>query len=416
MKRAQQDNPQSETPDAAQLRIARDPTASPEELRRLFAERHSASQRLKDALASNPSTPLDLLIPLVEEAPDAFCRNPIAPMVSLEMPDFLEKVSKAGMARLLSSDKAPAPLIQQIADSRQFYLSDTARLHIKYRPPIPDSVWANEVRAFYAKQISHSEGGKFAAEVIELAELGVISQAIVARYSAHSLPRLEDYKTFHKRLERHNPTAAQKLEKGYHSPPKNGKPSIQDDDRIYEYVGAAFNPQLTPATLLSWCGYALFDEAVARNPTASGTVLLQLAQSPHVHIRRMALRNPACPPEAKEVCRQAILAQILNKSMWEFLKQTSPSWVSAMPWRFGRSIAMIYASEQVRAPFLNWFANSLFWEDRLAVAIALPWHPGNRLAKPRYHSLLKQLARDGICLVRAAAQGRLRGETVSLEE
>src|SRR5262249_27235465 len=74
--------------DAIQRRAARNSKTEPAELRRIFAQRLMGSQALREGLAHNPSTPLDLLAQLVEEAPSAFCRNPVTPLILLEMPDF----------------------------------------------------------------------------------------------------------------------------------------------------------------------------------------------------------------------------------------------------------------------------------------------------------------------------------------
>lgn len=402
-------------PEAIKRRAARDPATDPVELRRLFDIRPLTRNALTDALAYNPSMPLEVLTQLIEEAPSAFCRNPIAPMVSLEMPDFVEKVSPLGLARLLRSPRAPEHLVHQIAEGVGFldYLTETARQHIQYRQPILDREWSDAVRQFLWQELHAVAEEDQKRIVAELAEIGVIPAAMAATVEISELPAPEDYEKFRGKL---SPIQAQTLEQGYFRPPLHGMPSIATGDSLFAYIGATFNPSFPSALLLEWHRHPDIAAAIARNPTAPPDVLLRLAKNSDIQIRRMTLHNPSCPIEARLICCKFVLSQLLNQSADSYLHRQHISWHYPKPWSFGRFFALWKAPEVLRRPFFNRFATSPMWEDRLAAVIAIDHRPNGQPMKPKHRVLLEQLSNDGICLVRAAARARLRGETFSLEE
>lgn len=76
-------------------------------------------------------------------------------------------------------------------------------------------------------------------------------------------------------------------------------------------------------------------------------------------------------------------------------------------------LAFQQVPEAVRRPLWGTFARSPLWQDRLSVAVSIGPRPNGEPPRPRHLALLRLLAEDGNRLVRAAARGRLRGETFS---
>lgn len=401
--------------DARQRQAARNPGTSPAELHRLFAQRLNGNQALCEALAHNPSTPLDLLAQLVEEAPSAFCRNPIAPLVSLEMPNFPEKVSPLGIARMLRLPRAPASLVHQIAEGTGFlgYLTQSARWHIQYRQPIPDTEWTSAVRQFLWDSLRAITDKDQRQAVVELAELGAIPQSMAAIMGEWPTPEPEDFDDLCNGLE---PEQAEQVRQGRAHIPEEMF-DFYNEDSWYPYLGALFNPDLPQAWLIRWLANIYnFKEALARNTDAPASVLIPLSHDGEIIVRRTTLHNSACPSAAVSVCRRSVFRRILHESWEYFFQHANSSWRYLLPWAFGRIVVMLSAPQAMRRPLFVKYARSPLWEDRLASALAIDDRPNGQPMKPRHRILLEQLANDGNCLVRATAQGRLRGETFSLEE
>src|SRR5690348_10278158 len=60
-----------------------------EQIRREFA-----AGPIYAALAANPNTPPDILLPLAVGFPEEFARNPVLPLLPLEMPDIIERLEQ----------------------------------------------------------------------------------------------------------------------------------------------------------------------------------------------------------------------------------------------------------------------------------------------------------------------------------
>ena len=81
-----------------------------------------------------------------------------------------------------------------------------------------------------------------------------------------------------------------------------------------------------------------------------------------------------------------------------------------------RFAALLQLPDPIGRPLWNSFARSWQWQERLAAAAAIRDRPSGKPPRPRHLALLRQLAADGNAMVRAAAEGRLRGEAFSWDK
>jgi hypothetical protein len=125
------------------------------------------AKKIRAALAGNPNTaPLDLAY-LAPEFPAEFCANPVAPLLSLEWPEFVEHLSYQRLPALLRRADVPASLIAAIA-AYSLYGSSRAEamLHVAYSG-VPESQegWRGEARAALRAlaEDDYRHGGRYAA-------------------------------------------------------------------------------------------------------------------------------------------------------------------------------------------------------------------------------------------------------------
>jgi hypothetical protein len=102
---------------AERLQRCRDLNTPPEVLSR-FA-RGSLSQVYADALAANPSTPVEDLLNLGARAPAALLRNPVWPLLVLADSSFLEQMPRYTQAALARCPESSPDLIRRLAGTNR---------------------------------------------------------------------------------------------------------------------------------------------------------------------------------------------------------------------------------------------------------------------------------------------------------
>lgn len=402
----------SDREQAARLRAeARNPATPEKRLRDMAFNRTPLERRVLEALVANPSTPPDALAHLVGEVPAAFCRNPIAPLLALEQPDFLEKLSGRAVRQMLRSPRAPVTLVAQVVASADRVLvwgedlAEAARLHVTQQAEeIPDQEWAEHVRRYwqeYARPACWVDRQRH--ELYELAEL----TAVPVEWASDGNAPLEvnDYADF---LRRAGAEYAPQMEQAYQKPPERRFPSdgAHIDRTLYTFVAAAFSPWALPDYLETWSEqHPDLALAAAQNPNASPALLEKLARHQDPGVRRAALRHPALPPGARETCRRLLFRRVLR------LDGFHQEWLLQAAYLLVRFVAMQEAPDTLRRPAWHRYARSPLWQDRLAVAVSIGPRPNGQPPRPRHLVLLRHLSNDGNILVRAAARARLRGET-----
>ena len=392
---------------AASRRAQARDTATPQRrLRELAAEPHWPG--VANALAANPSTPLDVLARLTQIAPRAFCRNPILPLILLEDPDFIEKMPEEGKARVLSSPRAPLWLIQSLAErtaQRDWRLAVAARFHIALAGETPETSWAEEIRIYWRAQMIEVRKLKAGQETWELADLGLIPAALAAFVFPEDPYSENDFDAVRLQAEREDQKA---FEQGM-SRPMDGK--IKDGHHdfsvkgLMRFLGAAFSPRVSAPRLAELTQHQepLVAAAVARHPLASSELLKTLIRHHNPAVRRAAARHPALP--------EAEALAYFNRRCKEALRN-GYNYYHATPTldAIARFSALRYAADKIRRPFWPVFTDSPDWQDRLAAAVAMTPHPDGLPLRPKHDNLLQRLTYDGNRLVRAAARARLRGE------
>jgi hypothetical protein len=336
------------------LREAGDPATPPERLRAILRTGAGDAKvhPIKETLAANPSTPADLLPNLASYFPAAFSRNPVAPLVLLESPDFLRRMTLK--RSLLRSGDAPAVLVQALtrygADKR---LHAEAAMHVALAGEVPDDDWRTAVGALWREQAAQATRTERAAYA-ELVALGLAPEWAADRAQVDEIAA---------RLRRACDPAT----------------STDDLGRLWTHSGSG------PGEWMSGGSKdRLLHQVLCRNPSMPGR-----------EFARVTGRYYAPAEDAEEAWRVARhLAWIVGKGVrlpfTAFLRLTRPG--------------------GVRAPEAQKAARSNQWHERLGAACALdPKHRKSREA-------LDTLAGDGNRYVRAAARARLRGETFAWDE
>jgi hypothetical protein len=395
------------------MTLARDPGADQGELRKLASVRATTNRRIVESLASNPATPPEMLLDLMEDAAPAFCRNPVAPLLTLEMPDFMEQASELGIARMLRSERAPAALVHYVADDYKVhsYLRDAARHHVAYRDPIPDDAWGRELFRFLAGCVEAVDHSDQKYELAELVDLGGVPEWLTREKRLDPPPAPLTFGGYVASLT--NDRHKEAVLRGRVSPPARIAGTTQERElQMYARIGATFAPKL-PVDLTAWMTtHEEIARVVARNPETPADILRWLVKNGDVQVRRALLANPSATDEIRVAVGQTVYTRALYESR-ECLNVRAGRgyhWRRAFPWAFKRVIALQHAPEFVRRPLFRPYTQSPLWEDRLAAAFAINDRPSGKPMRPKHRVLLEMLARDGHTLVRAVASGRLRGE------
>jgi hypothetical protein len=128
------------------------PAASPDELCRLSAIATDACatwgehlvQPVAEALAAHPNAPPNILRWWLHIAPDAFLRNPVLPLLLLELPNFFDGVRAEKLLSLLSGAAVPPSVVRVLMASRHEAVARTACQHIVVAGEV-DGDWEEEV-------------------------------------------------------------------------------------------------------------------------------------------------------------------------------------------------------------------------------------------------------------------------------
>nr|CAA9267854.1 hypothetical protein AVDCRST_MAG63-2775 [uncultured Armatimonadetes bacterium] len=366
----------------------------PRLLRRSLSATEAYRERMAvlDAIAANPAAPPDLLALLLLPCRDAFCRNPVAPLVTLEAPDFLLMLEDDAQRHLLRSPDAPRPLVALIAGtSREAALAEEARLHVGTAGEIAgetgDAIEA--VRRCWRDHAGAARGDLREAYA-ELVELGFLpawpelqgasepSPPDIGR--AECLERAEADRVVARALDPATPPA--------------DLAALVEHPGLYVRLAVVYNPAAPPDLLSRSAGHAyrgLFRRPVARHPNADEAVLLGLAGDDDPAVRRLVRRHPRATDAVVRAAQAAVLGPV-------DAPRTSPP--------LSRFVALLRPATPLKV--LHAAADSDHWHDRLAAALAIRPNTRRRSRRRPLEALLETLTGDGNRVVRAAARERLR--------
>lgn len=158
------------------LALARSESTSPEILREIAAAiRHHPGPSTRGtgtALARNPNTPLETLLRLAEDYPATLCRNPVAPLLLLECPDWITRLSHRARRRLLCLPNLPPSWERFLAPDDDAEARDAAAQHVATAGEIAAAEWEGEVRD-YLRRLAQVPPGAGRAAQRELVTFGL---------------------------------------------------------------------------------------------------------------------------------------------------------------------------------------------------------------------------------------------------
>ncbi|PHJ53887.1 hypothetical protein VF14_35555 [Nostoc linckia z18] len=315
--------------------IAADSSTEPEILRELAL---FTDQKTRQAVASNPNTPPDVLLKLGAEFPSEFLSNLIFPLLLLENPNLVAEIPLPTLRSILRLENVPIYILEQAADkadlevqlalvknvqtskgvlnrlaqSRHSQVVDAARLHITY---------AGELTQKYEEKITQVIQGIIATSQVHTTSFTVLAQIcpipeFIVEYwvkDSHYRDRLcrkiaYSTATF--------PSILQQL--AYHP---DG----------YTKVGAVQNPNTPVETLRQLAREQDLGllKIITRNPNIPSDILESLSQNPDQTVRIQVAQHPNTPlAVVKELVNDTDMhvanaaTEVIREKQGEYITQT----------------------------------------------------------------------------------------------
>ena len=174
------------------LQIARDPNVTANELEAVADEAMAYLDArwyptngcvlVLEAVAAHPATPpacFNRLFLRTPVARRAFCRNPVAPFLLLENPDFVASLHEHSQRELLCEADLPSAYVQLLAadggPARAADIQETARLHVAFAGEArTQTEWEMQARNLYRKIAREATESVVRERLAELVELGLL--------------------------------------------------------------------------------------------------------------------------------------------------------------------------------------------------------------------------------------------------
>ena len=377
------------------------------------------------ALAQNPNTPPHLLARLVTNYAQAFCANPLAPLLSLETPTFWTNLRGDAVMNLMRFAAAPASGLQTFVGVNDYPadVSEAARLHIGIAGKIAPNAWPESVRDLCRAEARRMEaadretvaGWTLNQLLADWVELGLVPadwckplpdpaplyepeflvqnpSYIAALKKRKALPSDVSPNVLHDMVRQKDlRDSAITLAVALH--PRTSPDTLRHlGQRRENNLGLAvvLHPNTPPDTLLHFA-QGIYDEATprrivaARHKNADETVLRELAGDASPLVRRFARRHKNAPQKVTEISREAALTPYKTDIT---IKKEAPLWF------------VLYGLHQkADLAWLKKQADSLDYRLRLGAAFAL-----HRRACERAKKGGKGRVSEGEALVRSLLQ------------
>jgi hypothetical protein len=271
------------------LAEAADPNTPPERLREiaeievtflLYSASDDGEKRLLAALAGNPNTPPELLLRVGAHCPEAFARNPVLPLLPLEMPDLLTRLDAVGWSvvlHLLRIAETPTGIVNLLLTHREPETAEMARQHVRVAGELDPAGDEWERAAWsYIERLPHGD----LDALFELVEYDVVPEAWAGRLGLCAVHPPEDQKR--------RETAVRFASWRRKTQPQEPLPDAPDGWERF------LNTDYPSAI------------AIAQRPDAPAEVLLAFMRRVWPRndpkLLRVLLRNPNLPPEALRMC------------------------------------------------------------------------------------------------------------------
>lgn len=400
-------------------RVAKNPNTDPELLRKFATVRDAI---VRQNVAANPNTPIDILLELGADFPDKLVNNPIFSLLFLEDPNAIAYIPDTTLKSLLkledvplhfliwganSSDtevlyslathpNTPRMALDKLIQSRTNRVQKLASLHVNHSGNMDwgwDEAASHEITHIFRSQIQSND-------IIYFAKIGAIDNLLLQSLCHNStvsktlfhcpIPQhiLEERATdgdewvrsavaanpqtpkriLNQFAKQGSVLVLQNLATNIHAPKQIlEKLATHDDERVRNEV--ARNPK-TPAWLLEWLAThedVWIRAGVAQNPKTPVAVLEQLATDDCVEIRSRIARNRKTPVAVLEwlatdyearVCSG--VARNIKTPVWllELLAKNEDD-------RICRGVA---GNPKSPASLLKWLASDRYFAVRIEVA------------------------------------------------
>ena len=123
-------------PGASDAQMAIDPNTNPELLRKIAT---AADGAFRQALASNPNTPTDILWQLGVDFPEAILNNPIFKLLQLEQLHLVAEIPHSTLTSLLQCERVPRNFMEYAISQQDYSLW----LAVAYNPHTPSALLEN---------------------------------------------------------------------------------------------------------------------------------------------------------------------------------------------------------------------------------------------------------------------------------
>lgn len=366
------------------------------------------------AMAADPNTAAEALAFLAGPFPEAFCANPVFPLLLLENPSLPATMPAVSLGRLLAYAGVPADFVAAVAAYGPPELASAARLHVALAGEAGEA-WQGELAATTAALPSAPDDDLLVA----LAALGLVPAWLRPRLAADArvARALAGEVVVPEEAVAERPLAGRAAAAADPATPRDELWRLADDEDAAVRSALARNPALRPEDLVELKRRedrldndpAVY-RAIAAERRAPPELLVELAgdrSAVFTGVRRAVARNPGAPPAALEALADELYAADIrlhlaahpNLGPEQRRKMVEASLDAALgagdP--LYRAIALSHPEAHPRALALA--DRSPHWLERLALA-GNPAAPGEAIAR---------LTADGNRLVRAAARARACG-------
>jgi len=259
-------------------------------------------------MAGDPNTSVDALVYLAGCFPEAFCANPIFPLLLFERPGLPYDMEPTSLGRLLAYPGLPSDFAGAVAAYGQPDLAAAARLHIALAGEA-SSGWREELPQALEGISSIPDDDLLTALVtLGLAPTWMNDRLVRGASPAllHALGRGAPPADRHTRAQA-MPLSARAREAADPTRPLGELVALIEDEAVEVRAALAANPALGPEELLKlkhfedWAeNEPMVYEALAANPRSPAEVLREIAQDRialNTVARREVARNPATPTD-----------------------------------------------------------------------------------------------------------------------
>jgi hypothetical protein len=134
------------------LEEAKDTQTNSTRLEQLFVQYAPQYRELALAVMRNPNTPASILSQNLTTYADAFCENPVAPLLLLEMPGLLEGRHDRALKRLLRRPSLPEVFVIYLTGHKNRHIAEMARLHVAHLGEMGEN-WRADLTPILAKRM-----------------------------------------------------------------------------------------------------------------------------------------------------------------------------------------------------------------------------------------------------------------------